>query len=103
MLSLLAVGCFECFGFPVKCAEASCFLEVVFYGFPLVAVTRVTILLFWVSKTYHLTGLVPPFSYPEDHFVSLGTPERTMEGHMGAQNQMTKSTPRVIGVAVGKR
>ena len=33
LLSLLVVGCFECFGFPVKCAEASCFLEVVFYGF----------------------------------------------------------------------
>ena len=32
LLSLLVVGCFECFGFPVKCAEASCFLEVVFYG-----------------------------------------------------------------------
>ena len=62
--------------------------------FPLVAVTWDTILLFWVSKTYHLIGLVPPFSYPEDHFVSLGTPERTMEGHMGAQNQMTESTPR---------
>ena len=46
------------------------------------------ILLFWISKTYHLTGLVPPFCYPEDHFVSLGTPERTMEGHMGAQNQI---------------
>ena len=43
---------------------------------------------FWVSKTYRLTGLVPPFSYPEDHFASLGTPERTMEGHMGAQNQI---------------
>ena len=43
---------------------------------------------FWVSKTYCLTGLVPPFSYPEDHFASLGTPERTMEGHMGAQNQI---------------
>ena len=41
-----------------------------------------------VSKTYRLTGLVPPFSYPEDHFVSLGTPERTMEGHMRAQNQI---------------
>ena len=54
----------------------------------LVAVTWDTILLFLVSKTYRLTGLVPPFSYPEDHFVSLRTPERTMEGHMGAQNQI---------------
>ena len=58
---------------------------------------------FWVSKTYRLTGLVPPFSYPEDHFVSLGTPERTMEGHMGTQNQMAESTPQVIGVGWGKR
>ena len=71
--------------------------------FPLVAVTGDTILLFWVSKTYYLTRLVPPFSHPENHFASLGTPERTMEGHMGAQNQMTESTPRVIGVAVGER
>ena len=71
--------------------------------FPLVAVTWDTIFASWVSKTYRLTGLVPPFSHPEDNFVSLGTPERTVEGHMGAQNQMTESTPRVIGVAVGKR
>ena len=56
--------------------------------FPFVAVTWDTFILFWVSKTYHLTGLVPPFSFPEDHFVSLGTPQRTMEGHMGAQNQI---------------
>ena len=58
---------------------------------------------FWVSETYHLTGLVPPFSHPEAYFASLGTPETTMEGHMGAQNQMTESTPRVIGVAGRKR
>ena len=56
--------------------------------FPLVAVTWDTILSFWVSKTFNLTGLVPPFSYPEDHFFSLGTPERTMERHMGAQDQI---------------
>ena len=43
LLSLLVVGCLECFGFPVKCAEASCFLEVVFMVFPLVAVTWDTI------------------------------------------------------------
>ena len=85
-LSLLVVGCFECFGFPEKCAEASCFLEVVFMVFPLVPVTWDTIFIILGSKTYRLTGLVPPFSYPEDHFASLGTPERTMEGHMGAQN-----------------
>ena len=56
--------------------------------FLLVAVIGTRCLLFWVSTTYYLIGLVPPFSYPEDHFVSLGTPDRTMEGHMGAQNQI---------------
>ena len=88
----------------MQCAEASCFLEVVFlWFFHLWLLLGTRFLTFWVSKTYRLTGLVSPFSYPEDHFVSLGTPERTMEGHMGAQNQMTESTPRVIGVAVGER
>jgi hypothetical protein len=43
---------------------------------------------FRMSKTHNLTGLVPPFSFPEAHFASLGTLERTMEGHMGAQNQI---------------
>ena len=33
LLSLLVFGCFECFGFPVKCAEASWLLELVFWGF----------------------------------------------------------------------
>ena len=56
--------------------------------FPFVAVTWDTIFIIWVSKTYCLTGLVPPFSYPEDDFVSLGRPERTMGGHMEAQNQI---------------
>ena len=32
MLGLLVVGYFECFGFPVKCAEASWFLQVGFYS-----------------------------------------------------------------------
>ena len=46
------------------------------------------ILLFWVSQTYDLTGLVPPFCDPGYHFVSLGTFEGTMSGHMGTQNQI---------------
>ena len=33
LLSLLLVGCCECFGFPVKYAEASRLLEVVSFGF----------------------------------------------------------------------
>ena len=56
--------------------------------FPFVAATWDTILSFWVPKTFNLTGLVLPFSYLEDHFVSLGIPEGTMEGHMGAQDQI---------------
>ena len=60
LLGFLVVGFFECVGFPVKCAEASWLLEVGFIVFPFIAViTR--ILLFWVSETYHLAGLVPPF------------------------------------------
>ena len=50
MLSLLEVGCFECFGFPVKCAETSCFLEVVFMVFPLVPVTWDTIFIILVVQ-----------------------------------------------------
>ena len=95
MLSLLVVSCFACLGFSLKCAEASCFLEVVFIVFPLVAVTGDTISLFWVSQTYRLTGLVPPFSYPEDHFARFWTPERTMEGRMGAQNQIFSDSVRL--------
>ena len=57
-----------------------------FWFFHLWLLLGTRFLLFWVSKTYHLTGLVPPFSHPEAYFASLGTPERTMEGHMGVQN-----------------
>ena len=71
-------------------------------GFPFVAVTWDTNLVFWVSKTYHLTGLVLPFYHPGNHFVSLGTPEGTMEGHMEVQNQMTESTPRSDWIRGGK-
>ena len=57
--------------------------------FPLVDVTWDTI--FIILGVQNLSLDRPGasiFSYPEDHFVSLGTPERTMEGHMGAQNQI---------------
>ena len=50
--------------------------------FPFVAVTWDTIFIILGVR-----NLVPVFSHLEDHFASLGTPERTMEGHMGAQNQ----------------
>ena len=39
LLGLLVVGYFECFGFPVKHAEASWLLEFDFMVFPLIAVT----------------------------------------------------------------
>ena len=56
--------------------------------FPLVAVTWDTN--FVILGVQNLSFDRPGGSilYPEDHFVSLGTPERTMEGHMGAQNQI---------------
>ena len=59
---------------------------------PLVVVTLDTILLFWVSKTYYLTGLVPPFSYPEDHVVSLETPE-SGRTHGGPEPDDGKHSP----------
>ena len=51
--------------------------------FPLVAVI-------WHTNFIILSGQNLSFDRPGasgDHFVSLGTPEGTMEGHMGAQNQ----------------
>ena len=83
--------------------ESNLFFGVVFYGFSTCGCYLGHDFIILGVQTYHLTGLVPPFSFPEDHFVSLRTPERTIEGHMGAQNQMTESTPRVIGVAGRKR
>ena len=77
-MGLLVVGCFECYGFPVRCAEASRLLEVSFEVFSLIAVTLDTYILVLVSKTYHLACLVPPFYHPRDRSVSLGTPWGTM-------------------------
>ena len=62
--------------------------------FPLVAVTWDTFFIILGVQNLSFDRPGASISYPEDHFVSLGTPERTMEGHMRAQNQMTESTPR---------
>ena len=71
--------------------------------FPFIAVTLDTDIVILGVQSLSIARPGASFDYLGDHFVSLGTPERTMEGHMGAQDQMTESTPRVIGVAVGKR
>ena len=72
----------------MKCAEAICFLEVVFMVFPLVAVTWDTIFIILGVQNLLFDRRGASISHREDHFASLGTPERTMEGHMGAQNQI---------------
>ena len=80
----MVVGCFECFGFPVKCVEASWLLEVDFMVFPFVAVTSNTS--FAILGIPNLLSYMPgaSISHPGDHFVSLGTFEGTTEGHMRA-------------------
>ena len=85
LLSLLVVGCFECFGFPVKCAEASCLWKSFFMVFPLVAVTWNTN--FAILGVPNLYFYMPGASifHPGDRFVSLGIFEGTTEGHMEAQ------------------
>ena len=92
LLSLLVVGCFECFVFPVKRVEASWLLELVFLLFfqlQLLLWTRT--LLFWVSKTYHLEACCL-------HFPTLGTilsawghpggPWEQQEGHVGVRSKI---------------
>ena len=56
--------------------------------FPLVAVTWNTN--FAISGVQNLVFEMPGASifHPGDYFVSLGTFERTMEGHMEAQNRI---------------
>ena len=65
-----------------------------FYGgrflcfFPFEAVTWHTIFIILSVQNLSLdrpgASILPPWN----HFVSLGTPQRTMEGHMGAQNRI---------------
>ena len=78
MLSLLVVACFECFGFPVKCVEASWLVELGFYCFSSTAVTLDTNFAILGVQNLSFGGLLPPFYHPGDHFVSLGTPWGTM-------------------------
>ena len=55
--------------------------------FPLVALTWDTIFTILGVQNLSFDRPVAPFSSPEDYFVSLGTPERTMEGHMGPRTR----------------
>ena len=92
LLSLLVVGCFECFGFSVKCVEASWLLKVGFYCFsnyscyfghefcyfwcpnPII----------WQACCLHVTTLgsiLPAWGHP-------GGPWEQQEGHMGVLNKI---------------
>ena len=66
------------------------FWSLVFIVFPVTAVTLDTNFAILGVQYLSFGGLLPPFYHPGDHFVSLGTPERTMEGHMGAQHKIFK-------------
>ena len=54
------------------------FWRLVFIVSPLIDVTLQAIFAIFVSKTFHVAGLLPPFFHPGDHFVRLGTPYGTM-------------------------
>ena len=84
----MVVGCFECFGFLVKCMEASWLLEVVFADFSIYSC--------YLGHEFCYFG-VPNLSFgrpaasilpPWGPFCQLGDTLRAMEGHMGAQNQI---------------
>ena len=75
---MLVVGCFECFGFPVKCAEASYFLEVVFMVFPLVAVTWDTIFIILGVRNLSFDRPGASIFSPRGPFCQLGD---TREDH----------------------
>ena len=57
--------------------------------FTVIAVTLDTNFAILGVQNLSFGGLLPPFYHPGDHFVSLGTFEGTMSGHMGAQNQIS--------------
>ena len=88
MLGLLVVGCFECFGFPVKCAEASWLLEVGFLVYPVTAVTLDTN--FAILGVQNLSFAKPVASIlpPWGPFCQLGDTRGDHGRHMGAQNQI---------------
>ena len=73
----------------MKCAEASWLLEVVFYGFSTCGCYLEHEFSFFGCPKLLFYMPVASISHLGDHFVSLETPERTMEGHMGAQNQIS--------------
>ena len=82
---MLVAGCFECFGFPVKCAEVNCFLEVVFYGFSIVPVAWDTIFIILGVQTLSFDRPSASIFLPGGPFCQLGDTRedhgRTHEAH----------------------
>jgi hypothetical protein len=74
---------------PVKFAEASWLLELVFYFFfKLPCDLGHDFCYFGCPKNLSFGGLLPPFSYPGDHFVSLGAPREQQGGHVGVRSKI---------------
>ena len=86
--------------------EQDGFWRLVFTVFSLIAVTLDIDIV--ISRIQNLSFGRPGASifHPGSRCVSLGRPGgpwEQQERHVGLRRQMTESTPRVIGVAVGKR
>jgi hypothetical protein len=76
---MVVVGCFECFGSCEICGSKLASGAWFLLFFQVTAVTLDTIFaISGVQKNLSFGGLLPPFSYPGDHFVSLGAPWETM-------------------------
>ena len=101
LLGLLVVCRFEYFGSLVKCAEASWLLEFgVFVSIHLKLFLWTRILLFWVSKTQHLVGVVLHFPTLEailSAWGHLGGPWAQHQGHVKVWNQIFNETGVVWG------
>ena len=79
-----------------KLASGGWFLS--FFQLQLLLWTR--ILLFWMSKTYHLVGLLPPFSSLETILSAWGHPWgpwEQQEGHVGVRNEIFSDLGLILG------
>ena len=101
LLSLLVVGCFECFGFPVKCVEASWLLELGFYCFSNYSC--------YFGHEFCYFGCPKPIIWQAWclHFTTLGTilsawghpggPWEQQEGHVGVRSKIFSDFGLILG------
>ena len=79
-----------------KLASGGWFL--LFLQLQLLLLTR--ILPFWVPKTYHLAGLLPPFYHPGSILTAWGHPSgpwEQQEGHVGVRNEILSDLRLIFG------